>query len=232
MSKKPVGPAEEELTQAYRILQAKESIDPSSFVRFAQWVRFDPRLGELWLEAFDRQWQQESPILFRDANLKQAIPAVLGVLLDQYRTYFCPKPLRSAFVHWSAIALEGVVPAPFQQFFIGVLPFAGKQMRENAERPARAYLKWGFLGRDVFLNKFLEKQKTLQKTGLGLEQRMRILSELLKAQERITVSDYLSACDHLISRRVAQKDLSGHPRLRCMGNTRAKFYLKTTGGSK
>ena len=224
MNKKPRVPSEKEILDAYRILQSEVEIPVREWVRFSQWVRFDPRLGEVWLSALDRRWRALPPVLMRDENLQQATPAVLGVLLDQYHDFVCPEADRKTFDLWRKIALEGLKKAPNENFFIGVAPFAGKRLRLDAERPIRAYKKWGFFGRDILVNKFSEKQKELQVTALAPEERRRALDSLLRSKPRITVSDYVEACEGMISRRMAQKDLQARKGLRCTGSTRARFY--------
>lgn len=233
--RKPPVPSEAEIRAAYSVLQsevsgrAKIEIPVLEWIRFAHASRFDPRLGELWLLAFDRHWQKLSPVAIRDENQHQAIPAVLGVLLDQYLKFLCPAEERKVFRHWSAIALMGVERARFEGFFIGVAPLAGRSVRLDAERPLQVYKKWGFFGRDVLVNKFQEKQMQLQRTALAPAERARALEELLQSRTRITVASYVEACGGLISRRTAQLDLEKRTDLRPEGNTRGRVYRVNSG---
>ncbi len=229
MNRKPPVPSEAEIIDAYRSLQSGEAITVEILIQMAQWVRFDPRLGELWLKALGNQWQSLSPVQVRNQNLLQATPAVLGVLLEQYSQFLCPDKERKTFRHWQAVALDGALLANHENFFIGVQPFAGARVREDSERPSRSFKKWGFLGRDMLINKFSFIQKDLQKTAIAAPERRKILIKLIQAKGRITVGDYIAACDDLISKRVAQKDLHTFPGLRCVGSTRAKFYVKDSG---
>ncbi|NDG85468.1 MAG: hypothetical protein EBX52_10605 [Proteobacteria bacterium] len=194
------------------------------WVRYAQWTRFDPRLGEVWLSAFDREWRSMPPVPFRNKNLRQAVPAVLGVLLDQYYQFLCPDADRKIFHLWRAIALDGVPEAQNEQFFIGVAPFAGSRIRFDAEQPLKIYKRWGFFGRDILLNKFSQKQPKLQRTALAPAERKKALKQLISLKKRITVKDYIEACDGMISRRIAQKDLESEPLLEGAGSTRSRFY--------
>ncbi len=221
---------------AYQQLQPLNGVfndlSVKELVRFSQWTRFDPRLGELWLSALDRQWRNLAPLPMRQENLAQANPAVMGVLLDQYQSVLCPRRERRLFRLWSATVLDGVARAQNESFFIGVQGFASQRAREDAERPFRSFKKWGFFGRDVFQNKFLLKQKTNQKTGIALAERRQILVDLIKEKERIAVQDYIEACGGFISRRVAQKDLRSEKKLKCIGNTRAQFYVRKSTWSR
>ncbi len=230
MSHKPEVPSEAEVQKAYALMQSGVSLSVSALVCFAQWTRFDPRLGELWLTALDRQWRSMAPVEVRRENLTQASPAALGVLLDQYKNFLCPRDDKRLFQFWSSTALEGVLPANHENYFIGVQGFANQRVREDAEWPIKSFKKWGFMGRDVFLNKFSLKQKSLQRTGIGAIERHKILAELIQFKDRITVNDYIAACGDLISKRVAQKDLQSFSGVKCVGNTRAKFYVKELKG--
>ena len=119
---------------------------------------------------------------------------------------------------------NGTPKARGEGFLIGVLPFAGMAVREGAEKPASFYKKWGFLGHEVFVNKFALKQESLQRTALAPQERRLILHELFQRKRRITISDYLEACHGLISRRIAQMDLEAMQKVRAEGKTRGRMY--------
>ena len=114
----------------------------------------------------------------------------------------------------------------FQRIQLQIFLIASPRTHADAEGAMESFKKWGYFGRDVFLNKFSLHQKKIQKTGLGPSERKRILLALLKSKERIQVRDYVSACGDLISNRVAQKDLKATKGLKCVGKTRAKFYIR------
>jgi len=225
---KPRVPTETDVLDAYSRLQSHLEMREKEWVTLSQWTRFDPRLAEIWLTEFGRNWRRLSPVMIRAENLKTPTPAVLGLLLDQYHRFVCPKRDRHLFGLWSKVALYLTPRADSEQFFIGVLPFAGTHAREASERPGALYKKWGFFGQDIFVNKFAEKQKSMQATALAPPERMKILKELLRHKKRITVADYVEACKGLISRRVAQMDLEEMPGLRGEGQTRGRTYSKRT----
>jgi hypothetical protein len=120
--------------------------------------------------------------------------------------------------------MEGVFKENSEIFFIGLRPFASQGIREDAEKSIKSYLKWGFYGRDVLINKFRDKQKNTPKTYLDREKRAFILNELVRKNKKIRTEDYLEACSHAISPRTAQLDLKAHPRLKAAGSTRARVY--------
>ena len=219
-------PTPSELAQCLNLLRKEETPSAEDWARIAQWTRFDPRLAEEWLTTLGRHWKILSPVLIREANLKQHTPAVMGLLLEQFRIFLCPKRDRALFKLWSAVVLHRTPKAQGEGFLIGVLPFAGNAVREGAEKPAVYYKKWGFLGQEVFVNKFALKQKQLQRTTLGPDERKLILIELFEKNRKITVKDYLEACHGLISRRVAQMDLETMPGVQAEGRTRNCSFSK------
>ena len=232
MSNKPPVPTEAQLLSAYRALQSGRAVSVHDWILFSQWTRFDPRLAEVWILAFDRDWKTLSPVLFRDENRKASSPAVLGVLLDQYHQFLCPKTEVTSLGYWMKIALEGAPKANNESFLIGVQGFANQRVFDDADRPVRSFKHWGFFGREIFINKFQQKQAVLQKTAIAATERKKILIGLLKLKKRITVGEYRLACNDLISKRVAQLDLENFKGLKRVGNTRSRFYVLETLTSK
>jgi hypothetical protein len=228
--KSPQVPTTKELENAYHHLIGKKNVSEVDFVFYSRFVRFDPRLGEAWLTRMRRDWKKISPVSLRDKNLNHLDPAIFGVLLEQVEVFLISKQERKLFRLWKNAVLWLTPKGDHAQFLIGVKPLGSDTMMDDAEFPAREYIKWGYLGRDVFLNKFLQKQKILQKTTLQRAIRNRKLNSFLShckknSKERITIEDYLQFCEFAISRRIAQLDLKKSPNLRAIGNTRSRFYV-------
>ena len=217
-------PSRREIEHAYHVLFNSVTIDEIAFVHFAEWVRFDPRLGEQWLFSLAKMWRKFNPVLLHAETLKLHTPAVIGVLLDQCEKYLILKQDKKFFNAWKKIVLFQVKPARGESFLIGIHGFATLLLLEEVQFASQAYQRWGFGGKDVFINKFSQKQTNLQKSDLSPEVRLIILKELLKKKKRITVNDYLLACDLRISKRVAQKDLVLYSGLEAHGNSRARFF--------
>ena len=218
-------PSESEIESAFHNLRTK-TVSEKNWITYSQWTRFDPRLGEVWLTSFYKNWQKINPVFLQQQNLEADNPAVLGVLLDQCEAFLIEKSLCSLFRTWKKVAVNGVKPAPGEIFLIGLHPFASESLLNEMVYASEIYRRWGFGGKDMFINKFAEKQKTIQKSILGSATRREILGQLIKSQERITVSDYLLACEWRVSRRVAQKDLSESPKIIPRGKSRGRFYIK------
>lgn len=230
-------PSLKELEQAYRVLQGavlplghvSESVTEEEFVRFSQWVRFDPRLGEIWIERFSREWKNLRPIWIREALHRAPWPEAFGVLVDQAIAYGGLKKEEKKNLRLIAeVILSGVEPASYENFFIGIHAFSSSAQRLDAEGPLRSYLKWGYFGREVLVNKAQKKAETgeIGRTEISPPCRKKILTELSKKKQRLVLRDYLEALDWKVSRRVAQKDLQSEPSLIPRGNSRARFYVR------
>jgi len=193
------------------------------WAEFAQWGRFDPRLAEMWIAALSKYWKTLNPIQLMTENLKTNTPAVMGLLLDQCEGFKISKAERSVFRAWKNLVLTGVEIASGKLFLIGIHPFASPL--SEFQFASKLYTRWGFGGKDIFVNKFLSVQKNVQKSILEPEKRLLLLKHLIQSKKRFSVNDYILACENRISRRVAQKDLASHQSLKSSGDTRARFYF-------
>ena len=147
-------PNDEDLARAYRVFQTaapreNTTVAPDQLALWAQWVRFDPRLGEQWIAYVARQWKQIEALRFNEQNRDQPWPAVVGVLLDQAALLQHERPL---FRRWAALVLAGIsAERSPQQFFIGLRAFAGREMRKDVALSHPLYLKWGYFARDLMV---------------------------------------------------------------------------------
>lgn len=202
-------PSQKDLEKAYEGLQ--QPVPAQDLTLFTQWSRFDPRLGEILVSHFARFWREYNPLEISKLNQLQPWPAALGVLLE-----FCERSLKisqvkdmKSFCLWKDLILEEVSLAPEEQYFIGLRKLAGKLMFQDVRGSLQEYRKWGFLGREVLLNKAqaIHLSTSSPPGRLSPKVRKQILEDLLEAQPEITVNDYLQATQFLISRRQAERDL-------------------------
>lgn len=200
------------------------SLSMEQWVLFANWARFDPQLAEIWVRTMSESWRGLPPFLLREANLRYKEPATLGLLLEHVRILVSDALENEIYGFWKRAVCAGVPPARGEAFFIGVRDFASKGTREDAESSLEIYLKWGFFGRDVLVNKFLKMQESAPKTFLSPDKRKRILRRLLKGRKQVRCEDYIGACNGAISRRMAQMDLARFPKIKITGNTRNRRY--------
>lgn len=216
-------PTTEDLQEAYEaLITEKTAILPEKIALWTQWCRFDPRLAEILVEFLIQHWEQLPLIVLRKHLLAQPWPQAFGVLAENaIASGSIPSEYRRTFRKWTATILTDVPPAPFEQFFIGLRKIAGREMMKDVFETSQTYLKWGYFGRDLLVNK---ASRAKPHTLVSSENRRRLLHELMQGRSRITVKDYQTALEHRVSKRQAELDLSREKRLRPFGNTRGRFY--------
>lgn len=232
-------PSQKDRLLAYNLLQAnsharseafhkakQRPISESDIIQFAQWSRFDPRLGEVLLSFLFQHWIFFDAMKLRKLNLVSAWPQALAVIFDHlvYTAKNSPQKMAepSLIFAFTELITNGIEPVSYQSYTVGVFKFAGKELKSRAELPHPLFKKWGFYERDLLLPKNII---TKTRTSLDRHTRKRILTELLRRRKEITVSDYLEACRHLIHRRQAERDLHDFFRLKKRGQTRRCVYF-------
>jgi hypothetical protein len=221
-------PGRPELEKAYSMLLHREPVTPKEedLALFAQWSRFDPRLAEIWVSFLIREWERYPPLELRNALLCQPWPATAAVLLE-----FTAKRVSNPtlFPFWHRMVTESFPKGNWEQFFIGLREIAGKAMQEDARFAFCEYRKWGYLGREILLNKSGRGSLTgggKRTHTLLPETRQEILKEMLISSARITTDLYWEAISRCISRRQAERDLEKSSIVRACGKTRARYFLK------
>lgn len=213
-------PNKKDLEKSYFQLQHKKIVSESDIVLFSQWSRFDARLAEVVVHFLSMHWMLLHPIKIHLELKKQPWPATFGVLCE-----FSEKSITSArklWKCWKKTVLNEIKPADSEQFFIGLQRLGSPTMLQNAEMPINEYSKWGYLSREILFNK--PKLKTFKTHSFSFEVRYKILMKLLTQNKRITISDYLLAIDHSISKRTAERDLSKIKSVKKFGNTKGTYY--------
>jgi hypothetical protein len=213
-------PQESDLLSAYNALLGEVTI--SQLAIYSQWSRFDPRLAELWVKWLGSNWKKINPMKLREAVAIQIWPAAVSVLLE-FVIYSLPKEDHSIFHHWKSLIQIGIEKAHFEQYFIGLRSPGGKIMFDDARFSLQEYSKWGYLGRDVLLNKAgVQIAKTC---SLDIKTRQEILIGLFEKQKRITVFDYWTAIGKSVSRRQAERDLAKFPNIEALNHTKGRYYV-------
>lgn len=211
-----------DLATAYEALQTKgttQACPVSDLALWSQWARFDPRLAEQLVSHFVRHWRSLPPLEFREKLLEHPWASAAGVLLSVAEIQV-PRTVRALYRRWAQVVLEGFEGGHGEQFFIGLRAFGGNAMFQDALLATRPYRKRGYLGRESLVTKDLGPERTL----LSKAQRRAALDKLISERKRITVRDYRAALAGQVSVRSAELDLASHPRLRPVGNTRARTY--------
>lgn len=220
-------PSAADLQSAYAFFQNDPSrITPVQLALWSQWARFDPRLAEQWVTHVGVRW---AGIPSGELNFHlraQPWPAAAGVLTEQ-ACLFVAKDRRASSL-WAKSVMLGIEPALHEQFFIGTRAFAGKQMFDDAWLSLEPYRAWGYLGRDILVNKAPQGGRTLVPEAT----RRSVLDELIRGRPRIRVEDYRKALGGWVAPRQAEKDLARHPKLKAVGNTRGRYYVARRGAGR
>ena len=218
-------PRTEDLERAYnQILDAERhengKIDLKLFSTFCQWSRFDSRLGEICTSFLVRHWRRINPIELNEAFLHQPWPGVLGVLLE-----FCRMD-STLFDSWKKTATCNFQKANWEQFFIGKRRIGGQLMFDDARFSLEEYRRWGFLAREILINKQSGNENNKKCAPYPLETRSQILRDLLITNPRITTQQYWQALGMSISKRQAERDLKNSKLLKSVGATKGRHFLK------
>src|SRR5690606_18908961 len=98
------------------------------------------------------------------------------LVLLEFAFELISNPEKRSFRHWKLILEEGVKPAHFEQYFIGLARVGGRQMLKDALLPLEPYLRWGYLAREVMIDKHLRPVATRIRPLI----REQVLQDLLK----------------------------------------------------
>ncbi len=215
-------PSAQDLSKTYDFLQfTKTHASESELALWSQWTRFDPRLAEIFITYILKNWTRINPVQLNLQIKTQAWPSVFGVLMEQALMTISNAD-KTLFRHWKRCVMTSISPAPWELYFIGTRAFAGSEMRKDVEYSLNLYKRWGYFGRDYFLNH--SKKLTSNSTHMDQKTRLKILKNLTLKKERITIHDYLIALNGGSTQRQAQRDLQKCQFLKKTGQTRARFY--------
>lgn len=195
-------------------------------VMWSHWTRLDARLAEILVQYLPAHFYRIHPLTLRQANLGKPCPQVMGLLLE-FATDVARAKLPSSqfqdFLKWVEVICHDVNAADAQLFFLPPgWPNPAKYDQLHG-RTLRPFAKWGFIEADDLLNlKFRQTQRG--RTLLTKSDRNARLLELLRHQTRIFLGDYLKACEGLVHRRTAERDLAECTEIQRDGKTRGRTY--------
>lgn len=206
---------------------------------YSNWARFDARLAQILVRFFAENWPSIDANSLNAALRLQQWPRALGPILDFVSLEFKgelrealkeqKKISSSPFAQFKRAAMFGFTRARLadsaSQYFIGQRAFGGRLMQQDAEFSLKIYRRWGFVSRENLLPQKARSARP-SATLLDADQRRRCLDALLKTQFRITARQYRLALDNQVSVRQAELDLSNHPRLKPMGRTKGRSYVR------
>lgn len=214
-------PSAERLQRVYALLQAGGAVDEKQIALWSQWVRFDPRLGEQMVVFLHSEWRRIDALKLNLELHRQPWPAAMGVLLETAKLLH-PAREQAVFGNWCRLVMSEVEPVSPQQFFIGMYALGGRRMFEEALKATDIYLTWGYLGKDLMVN----KAPPLNLTLVPADRRRVVLQSMIDRGLPIDVETYRRELGYFVSRRQAQRDLKEHPQLKSSGFTRARKYRR------
>ncbi len=217
-----------DLAGPYEALQKKDHIPTTAeLLLWAQWIRFDPRLGEIFTRWLSQHWQIIHPLAMNVEILKSPWPAVWGVLLDQVEALLrlekrCIGSELQRWKAWKKLMLAEVQPDSPQLFYFQLVSPVGKIAQEWVNQPSRDFAAWGYFANDAWINKAPWAKRTAVKT----EVRLRVLQRLAKSGEPFTTRAYIEALGGRVTWRQAQRDLQSFPRLHSEGATKDRTWKR------
>jgi hypothetical protein len=204
----PKIPQAEDLIAAYRILQSGDNVKISHWAIWSEWVRFDPRLGELLVARLASNWSKILPIELNQELQRSSWPQCFGVLIEQVLKY--SKDLqknKQLFRAWGGMVMFGVAPRNHELFFLGTRAPRPEPLRKTVALATAPYRKWGFLDQDPWINKAIASSNS--STSLSPAQRMAMIRQLSRDRHRhrLRPRELVAASGGQVSLRVAQMDL-------------------------
>ena len=211
-----------DLQKAYAVLLHRKPACAGikDIVRFSQWSRFDPRLAEICVFYFSREWKRINPMELRTAALNGGAAAVIAVFFEFTRKIIKKEDPSSflLFECWRKLVTINMQKAQGELFFIGLRQLGGKAMEEDAIYASDEFRKWGFLSQENLIPKSVGGI-------LSPSTRNELLKAFLLKSNRIRINDYWHLIGKCISRRQAERDLQKSTLLQSKGKTKGKYYI-------
>lgn len=214
--------SEADLLKAYDLFQNHSNeVSERDFIKWIEVCRLDARLCEILIRFLRTNYHCLNPFKIYQLLKKVSAPQALGVLIEFSKL----DSLDKDFDCWSECVLWDLEVNTYQMFFVqSSFPKPQRDMKV-IEKSLRPYLRWGFFG-DEILAPLKKEKRTLNSSLIPKEKRLKILDRLFIERDKVTVNTYIEACENMIPRRTAERDLKSLPGLKSQGRTRNKFYYK------
>lgn len=192
---------------AHVIQQCTGPLPARKLALFSQWSRLDPRFAEIMVRHLADSWSAIPGGDLLKALNSQPWPRAILVLL-WFAERLVPRTDRKHFQCFARALADSLDLMPTttpQLFFIPLQRPNSVVMDAEVSFRSKPYLKAGYIGSQSLLSR---AQWPREQTFLRPNERLRILKNLLRQKEQITVNDYREACKGMVSRRQAQRDLA------------------------
>lgn len=177
-------------------------------------LRYDARLLSILLQFVLAHWRRLNPLAMRDELRAMRWPQALLVVLEFAKAETSDPELRH-FAEYLAAGFPRVEPS--ERFFLDAERPASRVAVRRVGRNLAGYARWGFIGHERPIVDPITKRSVGR---YDARTRRQIMQDLLARRGELTLSEYLSAVDHAISRQQALADLKSHPGLRVHGHGR------------
>ena len=189
-------------------------------------LRYNPRLLSILLQFIVEHWDCLNPRALRESMAKMRWPQALLVVFEFAKIASSKREL-----HWFVEYVSAGVFArdPAEKFFFDAERPGSRIAKRHAGRNLAPYRRWGFVAverpaSNVFTKKIVG--------AYDASTRRWIRRELFESRLQLSVSDYLEAIDHCVSRQQAYNDLRNDKTLAVDGHGRgARWRLRKTAES-
>jgi hypothetical protein len=180
----------------------------------AEMLRYDPRLLSILLQFVLTHWAQLNPLQLRRELTKMRWPQAFLVVLEFAKTETNDPELRY-FADYIAAGHDRIEPS--ERFFLDAERPGSRVAIRRMGRNLAPYARWGFIGQERPVADPVTKRAVGR---YDAQTRLEIMRELLARRGELSLSEYLTAVDHAISRQQALADLKRQPDLRVKGHGR------------
>jgi len=216
-------PSLEERARTADVLES-QPLEIETLIHCFGWSRLDPRFGEILVAAIARDWKVLDPFLLNLRVRSHPWAAVLGVLCEHAELLVNRGAERPVFRIWKRSVLLDIRQASGEVFWVGLYPFGGRGMRRIVDSSLTPFLRWGFYGHDLMINK--ARSRPVVRTLVSKRRRLEILDVVSRTKPFFTIRDYLDALGNQVHRRVAELDLKQSSDIRAYGERRARVYRR------
>ncbi|MBZ0121820.1 MAG: hypothetical protein K8H88_32810 [Sandaracinaceae bacterium] len=176
--------------------------DEHLFVLAAEMLRYDARLLSILLQWTLQRWRSLDPLAIRTWMHRQRWPQALAVVLSFAREAARGEPELIYWIEYVSAGWPRVDPP--ERFFIDAERPGSRLAQARLGRALKPYSRWGFLGTERPTTNVFTKE-TVGRYDAAT--RRRIAHELAESRGTISVTEYLDAVGHSVTRSQAAADL-------------------------
>lgn len=198
--------------------------EASAVVLAVEMSRYDPRLFGIAVEHVLARWRDLPAQKIRGLMSGMECPQALLVVYNFAKSAAGTDRELGYLYDYLSRGYAGVAP---QLYFKGLYAPAGSNMFRAASEGIAEFSEWGFLARERPVLHGAERKTVGRWSG---ESRQNVIRRLVSRQKRVTISEYLEALDHTVSRQQALADLKSASGIRMSGKGRGAAWVASGAG--